>query len=116
MLPGVARTTAPEWRLFVTKWRQIPPHTTQSPARTQLLPDACPTSTWVAWTEFLNPTSVANSWRGQKPRVGPPTHARPPCPADRRGTRARQNPPTGPPARWPPGPARPPPPATPPTR
>src|SRR5215467_8702914 len=43
-LPEVARVLAPEWRLFVTKWRQILPHTAQSPARTLLLPDACPTS------------------------------------------------------------------------
>src|SRR6516225_11641669 len=74
VLPGVARTPAPEWRLFVTQWRQIPPYTAQSPARTQLLPDACPTSTWVVWTEFLNPTSVANSWRGQQSPLALPTH------------------------------------------
>src|SRR5262249_52275762 len=76
-VPGVARGPAPEWRLFETKWCQSPPHTAQSPARTLLLPDACPTSNpktrqllgW-AWTEFLNPTLVANSRRGQQAPIG----------------------------------------------
>src|SRR5262249_23774077 len=41
---ALARPPAPEWRLFVRKWRQTPPHTAQSPAWTLSLPDACPTS------------------------------------------------------------------------
>src|SRR5439155_11511499 len=44
VMPGIARAPAPEWRLFATKRRQIPPHIGQSPARTLLLPDACPIS------------------------------------------------------------------------
>src|SRR5262249_56257779 len=44
VLPGMARAPAPKRRLFVREWRQRPPHTAQSPARTLLLPDACPTS------------------------------------------------------------------------
>src|SRR6266852_4532984 len=44
VLPGVARAPAPNGRLLVREWRQRPSHTAQSPARTLLLPDACPTS------------------------------------------------------------------------
>src|SRR5262249_38957422 len=69
---------APHQRaLLETKWRQIPPHTGQLRARTLLLLSACPTSNsktqqlpWLAWTEFLNPTSMANSRWGQQPPVG----------------------------------------------
>src|SRR5215472_3709733 len=39
-----ARASPPESRLFLREWRQRPLHTRQSPARTLLLPGACPTS------------------------------------------------------------------------
>src|SRR5262249_61467749 len=80
VLPGVAPAPAPKGRLFVREWRQRPPHTAQSPARTLLLPDACPTSNpktqqppRVAWTEFLYPTFVAKSRRGH-PLLALPKH------------------------------------------
>src|SRR5262249_571084 len=77
---GGAGGAAAKGRLFVREWRQRPPHTAQSPARTLLLPDACPTSNpktqqppRVAWTEFLYPTLVANSRRGH-PLLALPKH------------------------------------------
>src|SRR5262249_9526788 len=85
VLPGVAPAPAPKGRLFVREWRQRPPHTAQSPARTLLLPDACPTSNpktqqppRVAWTEFLYPTLVAKSRRGH-PLLALQNTARAPC-------------------------------------
>src|SRR5260221_10489821 len=73
MPPRLVRTTAQKRTFLETKWRQIPPHTGQLRARTLLLLNACPTSNpkgatpWAAWTEFPNPTSVANSRWGQQP-------------------------------------------------
>src|SRR5205823_316093 len=68
VLPGVARAPVPEGRLFV-RWRQRSPHTGQSPARTLLLPDACPTSN-PKTQELLGwhgpSTLAANSRRGQQ--------------------------------------------------
>src|SRR5580692_2670867 len=67
MPPRLVRTTAQKRTFLETKWRQIPPHTGQLRARTLLLLNACPTSNpkdatpWAAWTEFPDPTSVANS-------------------------------------------------------
>src|SRR6266478_4110456 len=69
VLPGAARVPVPEGRLFVREWRQRPPHTGQSPARTLLLPDACPTSN-PKTQELLGwhgpSTLTANSRRGQQ--------------------------------------------------
>src|SRR5262249_11629586 len=101
---------APHQRaLLETKWRQIPPHTGQLRARTLLLLSACPTSNsktqqlpWLAWTEFLNPTSMANSRWGQQPVLALP-NARPPCRASGHRICARPRAATRPPRRraWP---------------
>src|SRR5262249_33756972 len=79
MPPLRVQTTAQKRTFLETKWRQIQPHTGQLRARTLLLLNACPTSDpkdattpSVAWTEFLNPTSVANSRRGQRPLLALP--------------------------------------------
>ena len=95
MPPKLVRTTAQKRTFLETKWRQIPPHTAQSPARTQLLPDACPTSTWVAWTEFLTQPQWPIRGGGNSPRWHCQHTARPPCTAYRREPRDRYNPTTG---------------------
>src|SRR5262249_28096638 len=101
--------TAQKRTFLATKWRQIPPHTGQLRARTLLLLSACPTSNsktqqlpWLAWTEFLNPTSMANSRWGQQPLL-PLLNARPPCTASRHRICARPRAATRPPRRraWP---------------
>jgi hypothetical protein len=80
MPPRLVRTTAQKRTFLETKWRQIPPHTGQLRARTLLLLNACPTSNpkdatpWAAWTEFPNPTSVANSRWGQQPLLNYQKH------------------------------------------
>src|SRR5262249_27113934 len=75
--PRQVRTTAQRRTFFQTKWRQIPPHTGESRARTLLLLSACPPpilrrNNSLVWTEFLNPTSI----RGGD--ITLPLHPKPP--------------------------------------